>query len=685
MAHADFMTLFTDFDINLFKAGKYYRAYEKLGCHFTQLNEQNGAYFAVWAPNAKRVSVIGDFNNWNKEAHVLHPRFDGSGIWEGFVPNVKHGHHYKYSILSNYYNAELEKADPFAFKAQTPPLTSSVAFDLERFPWNDDQWVHYRNADRNDPKPYSVYEVHLGSWKRKSNQKDDWYSYSELAKVLVPYVQKMGFTHVELMPIMEHPFYGSWGYQTTGYFAPTSRYGSPHELMHLVNAFHEAGIGVLADWVPSHFPGDAHGLFLFDGTHLYEHSDPRKGFHPDWKSYIFNYGRHEVRSFLISSALFWIDKYHIDGIRVDAVASMLYLDYSRNHGEWIPNQYGGKENLEAIAFLKELNEAIHSQFPGVVTIAEESTSWPNVSRPTYLGGLGFDQKWMMGWMHDTLRYFGRQTIYRKYHQNELTFSMVYAFSENFMLPFSHDEVVHGKGSLLNKMKGDEWQKAANLRLMYGMMWTHPGTQLLFMGGEIGQLTEWNHDKGLDWGVLNNSLHAGIQQWVKALNEYIKAKPALYEYNFDYKGFEWISTDDKDNCVLIFRRKGSQSKQEQIIVCHMKADVIEGYRFGVPLAGVYEEVLNSDKADFGGSGIYNGVPITTDEIASHGHPQSIAITLPPLGIACFECIEEAVVELDEDTEYTDNEISDDNTIRAIAAEEKSEDAPTDVEEEQVYQE
>jgi 1,4-alpha-glucan branching enzyme len=640
MAHTAFMSLFTEFDINLFKAGKYYRAYEKLGSHTVEHEGTKGTYFAVWAPNAKQVSVFGDFNHWNKDAHLLNIRLDGSGIWEGFVPEVGHGAVYKYHIISNNNNLHLEKADPFARHAELSPGTASIVWDMEDYEWNDNEWIHYRYEDRNEPKPQSVYEVHLGSWRRKSmDGKDDWYSYRELADVLVPYVKEMGFTHVELMPVTEHPFYGSWGYQTTGYFAPTSRYGTPQDFMHLVNAFHEAGIGVLSDWVPSHFPGDAHGLHLFDGTHLYEHADPRKGFHPDWKSYIYNFGRNEIRSFLISNALFWLDKYHIDGLRVDAVASMLYLDYSRNDGEWIPNKYGGKENLESIAFLKELNEAIHSEYKGVITIAEESTSWPKVSRPTFLGGLGFDQKWMMGWMNDTLAYFERDTQYRKFHQGELTFSLVYAFSENFMLPFSHDEVVHGKGSMIRKMPGDLWQKAANLRLMYGMMFTHPGTQLLFMGAEIGQWKEWNHDQGLDWGILENPQHKGIQTWVKDLNKYVTTKPAMFEKNFSDDGFEWVATDDTENCVLIFVRKGNDDKKNQIVVCHNQPDVVNEYRFGVPQAGTYREVLNSDKSEYGGSGIYNGGDLKTEVIASHGQEQSITVTLPPLGIACFELIEE----------------------------------------------
>lgn len=651
MPYTPFMTLFTEFDINLFKSGKFYRAYEKLGSHLTEIDGQAGTYFAVWAPNAKQVAVIGDFNNWNAEAHLLNMRFDGSGIWEGFIPNVSHGALYKYQLISNYGNRQLQKTDPFALYTETPPLTASIVWDGDNYEWGDNDWMHYRGVDKDVAKPYSVYEVHLGSWRRKSDAKDNWYSYKELAEVLVPYVKEMGFTHIELLPIMEHPFYGSWGYQITGYFAPSSRYGTPQDLKFLIDAFHKEGIGVIADWVPSHFPGDAHGLYDFDGTHLYEHADPRKGYHPDWSSYIFNYGRNEVRSFLISNALFWLDKFHIDALRVDAVASMLYLDYSRKDGEWIPNEYGGNENLEAISLLKEMNEAVKKEYPGVLTIAEESTAWPSVTKPTFLGGLGFDQKWMMGWMNDTLRYFERDSMYRKFHQGELTFSLVYAFSENFMLPFSHDEVVHGKGSMLQKMTGDYWRKFANLRLMYGLMFMHPGSQLLFMGTEFGADTEWNHDKGLNWKLLDNPLHKGVQDWVKDLNGYYKSRPALYEKAFEADGFEWIANDDTKNCLLIFSRKGKTPEETQIVVCHMNPDVIHDYRFGVPMAGKWEEVMHSDDPKYGGSGVMNGVKISEAE-TSHGKPNSIAVTLPPLGIACFEwkgASEEEVLEIDTEKE------------------------------------
>lgn len=636
MAHTIYHSLFTAFDINLFQAGKYFRAYEKLGAHLITVDGTPGTYFAVWAPNARQVSVMGSFNGWNKGSHLLHGRLDGSGIWEGFVPHVQQGDLYKYAITSNVNGMQLEKTDPFAFYTETPPRTASVVWGIEGYEWNDSEWMHYRYADRQKPQPHSVYEVHLGSWKRKSmDGKDDWYSYRELANELVPYVKEMGFTHVEFLPITEHPFYGSWGYQVTNYFAPTSRYGTPQDLMYLINAFHEAGVGVIADWVPSHFPGDAHGLYNFDGTHLYEHADPRKGFHPDWKSYIYNYGRNEVRSFLISNALFWLDKYHIDGLRVDAVASMLYLDYSRNDGEWIPNEYGGKENLEAIAFLKEMNEAVHHNYAGAITIAEESTAWPGVSKPTHEGGLGFDQKWMMGWMHDSLRYFQRDPLYRKFHQGELTFSLVYAFSEHFMLPLSHDEVVHGKGAMIRKMPGDLWQKAANLRLLYGMMYTHPGSRILFMGGEFGQWTEWNHDQGLDWAALGNPTHEGIRRWVRDLNHYVKSHPAMYERAFAQDGFEWIATDDTTNCVLIYKRKGLSETKTQYVVCHMLPTVVYDYRFGVEAAGTYVEVLNSDELQYGGGDVRNSTPLTAAKIGAHGQLYSISVTLPPLGVACFE--------------------------------------------------
>ena len=495
---AGFFSLLTDFDIHLFREGRHYKLYEKLGSHVVTHNGQVGTFFAVWAPNAKYVSVIGNFNYWDRMSTPLSSRWDSSGIWEAFIPGVGHGEVYKYAIETKQGDV-LEKGDPFARYWEQPPKTASIIWDA-RYHWKDEAWRDKKRNEAGQPKPYAVYEVHLGSWRKKDHENRSL-SYLELADELVTYVKDMGYTHVEFMPVMEYPFYGSWGYQITGYFAPTSRFGSPEDFMAMIDAFHAEGIGVILDWVPSHFPGDAHGLYQFDGTHLYEHADDRQGFHPDWKSYIFNYGRSEVCSFLISNAIFWLDTFHIDGLRVDAVASILYLDYSREEGEWIPNKYGGNENLEAIHFLREMNTQVYGHFPDAITIAEESTSWPMVSKPTYIGGLGFGQKWMMGWMHDTLEYFKKDPVHRRYHQNEITFSIIYAFTENFMLPLSHDEVVHGKGSLLSRMPGDEWQKFANLRLMYGLMYAHPGTKLLFMGGEIAQSAEWDFNNGLDWGLL----------------------------------------------------------------------------------------------------------------------------------------------------------------------------------------
>lgn len=627
---------FTDLDIHLFREGKHTKLYDKFGSHEMEVNGIKGTYFAVWAPNARSISVIGSFNNWSEKSNILSVRWDSSGIWEGFIPEVGKGTVYKYAILPNGSDQYLEKSDLFARKWETPPDTASIVWDTY-YEWEDKTWLDNRKAKAGKPQPHSVYEVHLGSWRRKSDKQDDWLSYLELADTLVPYVKEMGFTHVEFMPVTEHPFYGSWGYQTLGYFASSSRFGNPQDLMYLIEAFHKEGIGVILDWVPSHFPEDAHGLAMYDGTHLYEHPDPRKGYHPDWKSLIFDYGRNEVRSFLISSALFWLDLYHIDGIRVDAVASMLYLDYSRNDGEWIPNEFGGNENLDAIRFMRDLNEAIYGEFPDSVCIAEESTSWPNVSRPTYMGGLGFGQKWMMGWMHDTLEYFKKETQFRKYHHNQLSFGLTYAFSENFMLPLSHDEVVHGKGSLISRMPGDEWQQFANMRLMYGFMFTHPGTQLIFMGGEFGQLKEWKHELGLDWDLLEKNTHKGLQGWVAALNQYHNTHPAFYEYGFQQRGFEWIAYDDHENSILIFLRKGNDTDKTQLIVCHFMPNVLHHYQFGVPAAGEWVEVMNSDAAEWGGSNVLNTEPIKTLEESRHGQKQSIQITIAPLAIQCFELV------------------------------------------------
>lgn len=618
-------SFFTEFDIDLFKAGKHYRLYEKLGAHLTEVDGVKGVYFAVWAPSAKQVSVIGDFNYWLEGEHPLYVRWDGSGIWEGFIPGVDKGSKYKYKILSNHNDIKTEKADPFAFYCETPPQTASVVWDTHH-KWKDAKWMEKRRESNQLNKPFSVYEVHLGSWKRAGGNR--MLSYIELADELVNYVREMNFTHVEFMPIMEYPYDPSWGYQLVGYFAPTSRFGKPEDFMVLVDKLHQAGIGVILDWVPSHFPSDDHGLGFFDGSNLYEHPDIRKGYHPDWKSLIFNYGRNEVRSFLISNAIFWLDKYHADGLRVDAVASMLYLDYSRKEGEWEPNIYGGRENLDAVSFLKELNEEVYRSFDGVQTIAEESTSFPMVSRPTYIGGLGFGMKWMMGWMHDTLEYFKKEPIYRRHHQNDLTFSMTYAFTENFMLPLSHDEVVYGKHSILGRMPGDEWQRFANLRLLYSFMYTHPGAKLLFMGGEFGQAGEWNFEQSLDWHLLDHRYHQGIKNTVASLNKLYKKQPALYEKQFSADGFEWINYSDTENSVISYIRKGEDPSENLVIICNMTPVIREDYRIGVPFAGKLKEVFNSDSEEFGGSGVANK-KLQAQQIPWNGRPQSIALTLPPL--------------------------------------------------------
>ena len=634
---SDSFSLFSDFDVHLFRSGKHFKLYEKLGAHLAIFKKQEGTYFAVWAPNAQAVSVIGNFNYWNSNDHKLSPRWDESGIWEGFFPGIGIGEVYKYAIHSNT-GEYLEKADPFAFFAEVAPNTASIIWD-HHYKWNDKNWLANRKKQAAKPKPYSVYEVHIGSWKRNFEDGNRSLSYRELAKELVNYVQENGFTHVEFLPIMEHPFFGSWGYQLTGYFAPTSRFGPPQEFMELVDAFHHAEIGVILDWVPSHFPGDAHGLYKFDGTNLYEHADPRKGFHPDWSSYIYNYGRNEVKSFLISNALFWLDVYHADGLRVDAVASMLYLDYSRKEGEWIPNDYGGNENLEAISFLKEFNEVVYGNYPDVITIAEESTAWSGVSKPTYLGGLGVGQKGLMGWMHDTLNYFKQDPIHRKYHQNDITFSIMYAFTENFMLPLSHDEVVHGKGSLLGRMPGDEWKKFANLRLMFSYMFTHPGTKLLFMGGEFGQSGEWNHDRSLDWHLLDHAPHQGVLTIIKDLNHLYKSEHALYEIPFEEKGFEWLDYSDRENSVMIFMRKGQKREDTLIVICNFTPEARQFYRVGVPFRGTWTEIFNSDDMKYGGSGVLNHGLQYTAPVKYHNKDYSVSITLPPLGISVLKLKDE----------------------------------------------
>ncbi len=625
-------SLLTDFDINLINIGKHYRLYKKLGSHPMELDGEWGTFFAVWAPTAREVSVIGNFNFWNEKSHQLFLRPDGSGIWEGFIAGAGKGTLYKYSILAAD-GRRLAKGDPFARFWEIPPNTASIVWDLTH-KWSDGKWMKQRKKDAGKSKPFSVYEVHLGSWKKKNGGANSL-NYRELANELVSYVKEMGFTHVELLPVMEHPYFPSWGYQTTGYFAPSSRFGLPDDYAFMVDAFHREGIGVILDWVPSHFPYDAHGLADFDGTHLYDHADPQKGFHPDWKSAIFNHGRWEVRSFLISNAMFWLEEYHADGLRVDAVASMLYLDYSREEGQWIPNEFGGNENLEAITFLKEFNETVHRDFPDVVTIAEESTAWPGVSKPVEEGGLGFDQKWMMGWMHDTLEYMKMDPFFRKHHHHELTFSLVYAFSEKFMLPLSHDEVVHGKGTLLTRMPGDEAQKFAGLRLMFGYMWTHPGSQLVFMGGEFGQTTEWNIERGLEWWLTQYDVHKGVQLWVKDLNHFYKKSKALYEKQFEEEGFEWIDHADYSNSVLTYIRRGKAKKDVVLVACNFTPVARENYRFGVPFAGAFKEVLNSDGRKYSGAGIGNPEIIHSEKVESHGKKNSIAMTLPPLATVVFE--------------------------------------------------
>jgi 1,4-alpha-glucan branching enzyme len=624
---------FTDFDIGLFKSGKHYKLYEKFGSHVIEFKGVVGTYFAVWAPNAQYVSVISNFNGWDRGSHPLYVRWDGSGIWEGFIANVGHGETYKYYIKSST-GEGLEKSDPFALQWEVAPRTASIVAD-NYYEWEDKDWMARRYGHNGLNRPYSVYEMHLGSWARNVESPDEFLTYTQVADKLVPYLKEMAFTHVEFMPLMEHPYYPSWGYQITGFFAASSRYGSPKELMYLIEQLHLAGIGVILDWVPSHFPGDMHGLFKFDGTHLYEHADPRKGFHPDWKSYIFNYGRNEVRAFLISNALFWLDRYHVDGLRVDAVASMLYLDYSRKHGEWEQNIYGGNENLEAISFLKEFNQAVYSHFPDTQTIAEESTSFTGVSRPVYTGGLGFGMKWMMGWMHDSIKYFSKDPIYRKYHHNQITFSLIYAFTENFMLPFSHDEVVYGKGSMLRKMPGDEWQKFANLRLLYTYMFTHPGTKLLFMGGEFGQGGEWDFKQSLDWHLLEYPNHQGIKELVKALNHLYRSEPALYEKAFESSSFEWIDGGNLNDAVLVYTRKGHDAFNDVVVVLNMTPTPHYNFRIGVPAPGKWLEIFNSDAAKFWGSGAINTEAVYTETVNWHGRENSVCITVPPLGASVFK--------------------------------------------------
>ena len=625
-----FSQLITDFDLHLFSEGRLYRAYNLLGAHCLSLDGIAGVRFIVWAPNAKRVSVVGDFNNWDGRRHQMRNR-GVSGLWELFIPDIPEGAVYKYEIRSNNGDAPFLKADPYAFAAELRPKTGSVVRDITHYQWKDQAWMEGRTRQNSLSAPLSIYEVHLGSWRRVPEDGNRWLTYRELAASLIPYVKDMGYTHIELMPVTEHPFDGSWGYQTTGYFAPTSRFGAPEEFMAFVDACHHEGIGVIMDWVPAHFPDDPHGLAWFDGTHLYDHEDPRLGYHPEWHSRIFNFGRVEVRNFLLNSALFWLERYHIDGLRVDAVASILYLDYSRKQGEWIPNKYGGNENLDAIVFLKEFNAQVHQDHPGVLTIAEESTAWPGVSKPTYLGGLGFSLKWNMGWMHDTLEYFSLDPVHRRYHQNKITFGLVYAFSENFVQVISHDEVVHGKKALVDKMPGDLWQRFANVRALLGFMYGHPGKKMLFMGGEFGQWYEWNHDESLQWHLLENESHRGLQRYVKDLNRLYLSEPAFYEVDFEWSGFQWIDFSDADHAVIAFMRRARNTEDAVICIGNFTPVPREQYRIGMPAMGAYRELLNSDAELYGGSNMGNGGMRHAEPTPWHGQPYSVLLTLPPLSM------------------------------------------------------
>ena len=617
------MSPLTDLDAYLIAEGTHTRLYEVLGAH---PQAGGGARFAVWAPNARQVSVIGDFNQWDPDAHPL--EHDRHGVWHGSVSAAARGDRYKYHIRSNWGGYRIDKADPFGVRHEEPPATASILWDLD-YEWHDQEWIANRLRHNAPHAPQAVYEMHLGSWRRVPEQGGRSLTYRELAEQLPEYLQEMGYTHVEFLPVMEHPFYGSWGYQTTGYFAPTARLGTPQDFMYLIDRLHRAGIAVWLDWVPSHFPGDAHGLAYFDGTHLYEHADPRQGFHPEWQSYIFNLGRNEVRAFLMSSAIFWLERFHADGLRVDAVASMLYLDYARSHGEWVPNPEGGRENLEAVDFLRRLNGAVNEYDPGVEMVAEESTAWPGVTRPTREQGLGFGMKWNMGWMHDTLAYMSKDPLYRSFHHDQLTFSMVYAFHENFVLPLSHDEVVYGKGSLVNKMPGDDWQRLANLRLLLGYMWGHPGKKLLFMGGDFGQQREWNHDSSLDWHLLEQPAHQGVKRWVMALNEVYRATPALFGLDFDPEGFRWVIGDDRQNSVLAFLRRGPPGSRDVLVVCNFTPVPRHNYGVGVPHGGRWREVLNSDDIVYGGSGLAYAGSHVTAPLPAHGCYHSLYLTLPPL--------------------------------------------------------
>jgi 1,4-alpha-glucan branching enzyme len=623
----------TDDDLYLFNEGSHLRLYEKLGAHLMTIDKAQGTYFSVWAPNAEQVFVIGDFNGWDKSSHPLRPRGQ-SGIWEGFIAGVGKGAAYKYHVVSRFHGYRVDKADPFALYSEVPPATGSIVWDLN-YTWDDGEWMENRQKHNAPEAPMAIYEVHLGSWMRVPEEGSRPLTYRELASKLSEYVKGMGFTHVEFLPVMEHPFYGSWGYQTSGYFTPTSRYGAPQDFMYLIDQLHQQGIGVILDWVPSHFPSDEHCLGYFDGTYLFEHADPGQRIHPDWDSLIFNYGRNEVQSYLLSSALCWLDEFHVDGLRVDAVASMLYLDYGRRNGEWIPNKYGGRENLEAISFLRRFNEEVYKGYPHVQTIAEESTSWPMVSRPPYVGGLGFGVKWDMGWMHDTLEYMSKDPIHRKYQHNLLTFRMLYAFHENFVLPLSHDEVVYGKGSLLGKMPGDDWRKFANLRLLFSYMYAQPGKKLIFMGGEFGQWNEWYHEASLDWHLLAYPSHSGVKRLVQNLNTLYRYEPALHELDFHPDGFEWIDCSDAQSSVLGLIRKGSSSEDILLAVCNFTPVPRFNYRVGVPRSGYWREILNSDSREYGGSGHGNLGGVEASPISFHGRPYSLNLTLPPLGALFFK--------------------------------------------------
>ena len=623
-----FPFLLSEFDLYLMGEGQHHDTYEKLGAHVRTVDGVTGVHFAVWAPSARRASVVGDFNRWDGRVNSMRAR-GSSGIWELFMPDLAEGAIYKYELVGPSGAILPLKADPYGFRSELRPNTGSVVARLDWHVWGDAEWIEMRGKRNWLERPITVYEVHLGSWRRVPEEHDRWLTYRELGDQLIPYVMGLGYTHIELLPVMEHPYDGSWGYQTLGYFAATSRFGSPTEFMEFIDRCHQAGLGVLLDWTPAHFPRDAHGLAFFDGTHLFEHADPRQGSHPDWGTLVYNYGRNEVRNYLISNALFWLDKYHIDGLRVDAVASMLYLDYSRKSGEWVPNKFGGRENLDAIDFFKRLNEVVHQRFPGTLTIAEESTSWPSVSRPTYLGGLGFSLKWNMGWMNDTLSYFSKNPIHRKYEHNKLTFSLLYAFTENFLLPFSHDEVVHGKNSLLHKMPGDMWQQFANLRLLYAYQYAHPGKKLLFMGQEFAQRNEWNEAKSLDWHLLDFDSHRGVQRLVKDLNALIASEAALHQVDFDWRGFDWIDANDSDNSVYSFIRRGKNPEDLMVVVMNATPVVRYGYRLGVPNAGHYDEVLNTDAGIYGGGNVGNLGGFAAEEFGAQGRRYSLVLTLPPL--------------------------------------------------------